>query len=104
MLISPVTGKLLEVDHNEFSPGNAYVLVITPDEVKALVAKAPSVDEWWNYSIIAGGTNDPPDSRVTLTGKEVRNVKPGKLSGKHLPVVVYIRIYGEKGVLVEGLF
>jgi len=104
MLISPVTGKLIEVDHKEFSPGNAYVRVVTPDEVKALVAKDSSVDEWWNYCVMAGGTNDPPDSRITLTGKEVRNVMWGKLSGKHPAYVVYVRIYGEKGVLAEGLY
>jgi len=104
LVVSPVTGKLIELNHKEFSAGNAYVRVITPDEVKALVAKAPEVDEWWNYSVLSGGTNDPPDSRISLTGKEVLNVKPGKLSGVHQPVIVYIRIYGEKGVLVEGLF
>jgi hypothetical protein len=104
LVVSPITGKLIELDHKEFSPGNAYVQVITPEEVKGLVDKAPSVDEWWNYSILSGGTNETPDSRITLTGKQVTGVKPGKLSGVHQPVVVYIRIYGEKGILIEGLF
>jgi hypothetical protein len=103
MLISPVTGKLIEVDCEEFSAGNAYVRVVTEDEVKELVQLDPSVDEWWNYATLAFGKNDPKDIRVTLTGKEVK-VGPYALPGKHRPYLVYVRLYGENGVLIEGLF
>jgi len=103
MLISPVTGKLIEVDCEEFSAGNAYVRVVTEDEVKELVGLDPSVDEWWNYATLAFGKNAPEDVRVTLTGKEVK-VEPYVMPGKHGPYLVYIRLYGENGVLIEGLF
>jgi len=104
MLISPVTGKLIEVDCEEFSAGNAYVRIVTEDEVKELVELDPTVDEWWNYSMLAFGKNDPEDVRITLTGKEVKVDPDRAMGGKHEPYLVYIRLYGENGVLIEGLF
>jgi len=99
-----VTGKLIAVDCKEFSRGNAYVRVVTEAEVKELVELAPSVDHWWNYASHAFGRNKPENTRVTLTGKEVEVPPHTMLSGKHEPYLVYVRLYGEKGVLVEGLF
>jgi len=102
--ISPVTGKLIEVNHQDFSPGNAYVRIVSEEEVKELVKLDPSLDEWWNYAILAGGKNDAEDVRITLTGKE-KHVEPGfAMPGKHKPYLVYIRIYGHDGVLMEGLW
>ena len=97
-LISPVTGKLIEVNHQEFSPGNAYVRVVTPDEVRELVKLDPSVDEWWNYAVVPY-----LEERLctTLTGKEV--VVDRGYGWKREPCAVYVRIYGEKRVLTEGL-
>jgi len=101
--ISPVTGKLIEIDHPEFSRGNAFVRVVTEDEVKELVKLDPAIDEWWNYCLTSFGVNDPKDIRVTLTGRE-KLVDPRYTNpGKHEPYLVYVKFYGEKGILYEGL-
>jgi hypothetical protein len=110
MLISPLTGKLIEVDHEEFSPGNAYIRVVSPDEVKKLIALDPTVDEWWRYAITAASQDKALGDKnigITLTGREVSlDRDPGGIWAgfTHEPYVVYMRIYGEKGVLAEGLF
>ncbi len=104
-LISPVTGKLIEVNHPEFSPGNAYVRVVSEEEVKELVKIDPSIDDWWEYSVLWGGGEKAipaKDIRVTVTGKE-KLVDPLLPPGKHESFIVYVRLYGEKGVLFEGL-
>jgi len=101
--ISPITGRLIEVNHPEFSPGNAYVRIVTEEEVRELVELDPSVDEWWNYSATSSGVNDPKDIRITLTGKEKLVDPRFTPPGHHEPFLVYVRLYGEKGVLFEGL-
>ena len=110
MLISPVTGKLIEVDHKEFSVGNAYVRVVTEEDVKELVKLDPSVDEWWNYACWSLGTKGGVEARrreqhyTTLTGKEMTAAPAEGIAGTHPSYVVYVRIYGLNGVLSEGLY
>ena len=105
-LISPVTGKLIEVNHPEFSPGNAWVRIDTEEEVRELVRLDPAIDDWWEYSVLwFGGEKAIPakDVRVTVTGKH-KLVDPTSVPpGEHYPFLVYVRLYGEKGVLFEGL-
>ncbi len=102
-LISPVTDKLIEIDHENFSPGNAYVRVITEEELHELVMLSPDVDEWWNYAVFSHGLNDPKDIRTTLTGKPVLVDPQTTSTGNHEPYLVYVKLYGEKGTLFEGL-
>jgi len=64
----------------------------------------PAVDEWWMYSVLSMGKNDPKDVRTTVTGKEVVVEYPDAVApGRHYPFLVYLRLYGEQGVLWEGL-
>jgi len=72
---SPVTGKPIEVNHPEFSRGNAYVHILTQEEVSFLVSYDKALGMYFE------------DDRGE------KNAVP----------CVYVRIYGEKGVLVEGL-
>lgn len=105
-MISPVTGKLIEVNHSEFSAGNAYVRALTVEETKELVAKAPELDYWWNYSFLSLGLGEESGEMETLTERKVmwRDLRPRpSIRGKHPPFLVYVKLYGEHGVLLEGL-
>lgn len=71
-LISPITGKLIEIDKKEFSPGNAYVKVI--DDPKVL-------DE--------------------IKADHLKHGDPRAKVADRL-LFVYNRIYGEKGIIHES--
>jgi hypothetical protein len=74
---SPVTGKPIEVGHESASPGNAYVHILTDEELQYLTRFRPDLSVYGSHSKAAGRDK----------------VRP----------CVYVRIYGEKGILVEGL-
>jgi hypothetical protein len=105
-MVSPITGKLIEVNHTEFSAGNAYVRALTVQETKDLVAKVRELDNWWNYSCLSLGLGEESGEMATLTGRKVvwGDLRPRpSVRGKHPPFLVYVKLYGEHGVLLEGL-
>ncbi len=89
-LISPVTNRLIEIDHPEFSPGNAYLRIVTEDEVQELVKMEPKVDKWWEYSIISYGVSEPKDIRKAFSGREELLGNPNLFKeGAHPPFLLH---------------
>ncbi len=101
--VSSVTNEIIKTDCASFSAGNAYVRIVGADEVTELIELDP---------IILEGvfTNKNAFWRVGAWGY-MRNypynydeVEPENPVWVKPPYLVYVRIYGEEGVLIEGLF
>jgi hypothetical protein len=115
-VVSPVSGKRIKTDCSTFSPGNMYIRRLSREEIRALIKLDRNVDYWWRYSICMGYhlPSEEWGYATTLTGKKVdindplfdkpANEFSSYTSNPHPPpYILYVRLYGENGVLFEGL-
>lgn len=99
--ISPVTGELISPYNKEKSAGNAYVRVITDKEIEALCSLDPSIGAWLESGREVSNNSDA-DAWIATRWSEL--LRPIWDSTPETPIVVYIRLYGLDGVLLEGLY
>ncbi|MEP0813790.1 MAG: hypothetical protein HRF49_03875 [bacterium] len=82
-IISPVTGKPLEWNHAEFSPGNAFITVINADPAALEIAQ-----DDYSKMIAEQGSSPPEGVKLAFDINAPRD-----------RIFVYSRIYGTSGVV-----
>jgi hypothetical protein len=81
---SPITGDFPRLDDVNFSPGQVYLRELTEPEMRQFASLSPEYQELWFDGVVTD-----PD-----TGEILEYLEP-------VCKVYYIRVYGEREVLVE---
>jgi len=82
---SPITGAYPAVNCRDFAPGQVYCRMLTEDEMEMIISREPSFRDKW------------------LRDWHINPETGAREAAEMLKPVMYLRIYGETGVIHEGL-